>query len=109
MHYCFYWFPWGSVDHDEAILVFTGFYWAARTRVIPTPPLSHVTEPHWVTWCWFPAIWIWEASVSFPYDEGTEAMRAVAEVTVVPGLGAFVAQLGAELGLWQACCTQTEL
>ena len=46
----------------------------------------------------------------FAYDESTEVMRALAEVTVVAGLGAFVPQLVSRAGaLVSVLHTETEL
>ena len=61
-------------------------------------------------------MWSWEASISFAYDESTEAMRALTEVTTTAGVGAFVPQLvsragalvsvlHAETELWAFCGT----
>jgi len=49
-------------------------------------------------------------TVPYAYDAGTEAMRVLAEVTVVAGLGAFVPQLGSRAGaLVSVLHTETEL
>ena len=43
-------------------------------------------------------MWIRESSISFAYDESTEAMRALAEVTITAGVAAFPPQLVSRAG-----------
>ena len=61
-------------------------------RVILISLFFYLNKPVGRPWCWFPKIWIWEVSTPFAYDGSTEVMRALAEVTVIAEVGAFVAQ-----------------
>ena len=55
-------------------------------------------------------MWIWEAPISFTYDESTEAMRALAEVTITAGVAAFPPQLVSRAGaLVSVLHTEAEL
>ena len=55
-------------------------------------------------------MWIRESSISFAYDESTEAMRAHTKVTSVAGVGAFVPQLVSRAGaLVSVLHTEAEL
>ncbi len=55
-------------------------------------------------------MWIWESPISFAYDESTEAMRALAEVTITAGVGAFGPQLVSRAGaLVSVLHAETEL
>ena len=55
-------------------------------------------------------MWIWESPISFAYDESTEAMRALAEVTITAGVAAFPPQLVSRAGaLVSVLHTEAEL
>ena len=55
-------------------------------------------------------MWIRESSISFAYDESTEAMRALAEVTITAGVAAFPPQLVSRAGaLVSVLHTEAEL
>ena len=121
-----------STYHYESILVFPGPYWCARLDPTSSSgtPLTTM-RPYWsllvfiglhksrlhfsipvlqITPFGDPKMWSWEASISFAYDESTEAMRALAEVTTTAGVGAFVPQLVSRAGaLVSVLHAETEL